>query len=190
MTIKEILGSLRKRRIILPGMTWPPRSCWEPESSNGPGQSPSERAVTLARLKHPATTNPRRWAVVRRTVLDRDGWRCVKCGKAGRLEVDHIVPVQHSADAWWPPDVEGLQALVPWLAISPSHGPTLPGLIPNGTSGGDTKSAALPICLICHPPKFGHVGDLSSAGCTGLKTGNHTHGSIGHNVSIMDSQTK
>ena len=30
----------------------------------------------------------------------------------------------------------------------------------------------------------------ASAGCTGLKTGNHTHGSIGHNVSIMDSQTK
>ena len=26
-------------------------------------------------------------------ILDRDGWRCVKCSKAGKLEVDHITPV-------------------------------------------------------------------------------------------------
>ena len=62
----------------------------------------------MGRLRHPATTNPRRWAVVRRAVLDRDGWRCVKCGKAGRMEVDHIIPVQFGGD-WWPP--EGLQTL-------------------------------------------------------------------------------
>ena len=31
-----------------------------------------------------------RWAATRRGVLDRDGWRCQKCGKAGRLEVHHI----------------------------------------------------------------------------------------------------
>ena len=35
----------------------------------------------------------RRWAVVRRAALDRDGWRCRLCGKAGRLEVDHIQPL-------------------------------------------------------------------------------------------------
>lgn len=29
---------------------------------------------------------------VRRRVLDRDGWRCVRCGAAARLEVDHIRP--------------------------------------------------------------------------------------------------
>ena len=36
----------------------------------------------------------RRWAAVRRAVFKRDGFRCVECGKAGRLEVDHIVPMQ------------------------------------------------------------------------------------------------
>ena len=38
---------------------------------------------------------PRRlWAVVRRKALDRDGWRCGDCGKAGRLEVHHIQPLE------------------------------------------------------------------------------------------------
>ena len=85
-----------------------PPWCWEQASSNGPGHSPSGRVLILGRLKHPATTNPRRWAVVRRAVLDRDGWRCVKCGKAGRLEVDHIIPVQFGG-GWWAQ--AGLQTL-------------------------------------------------------------------------------
>ena len=34
-----------------------------------------------------------RWATVRRRVLDRDGWRCVACGRAGRLEVHHTTPL-------------------------------------------------------------------------------------------------
>lgn len=33
------------------------------------------------------------WRIVRYRVMDRDGWRCVLCGKSGRLEVDHIQPV-------------------------------------------------------------------------------------------------
>lgn len=35
----------------------------------------------------------RRWKVVRRQVFDRDGWRCTRCGRVGRLECDHVVPV-------------------------------------------------------------------------------------------------
>ena len=33
--------------------------------------------------------NRRRWAAARRAALDRDCWRCSKCGLASRLEVDH-----------------------------------------------------------------------------------------------------
>ena len=35
----------------------------------------------------------RAWAIIRHRVRDRDGWRCVLCGSAGPLEVDHIKPV-------------------------------------------------------------------------------------------------
>ena len=62
----------------------------------------------MPRRPHPATTNPRRWRAVRQLVLQRDGYRCVKCHKAGRLEVDHIIPVMQGGE-WWTP--EGLQAL-------------------------------------------------------------------------------
>ncbi len=30
------------------------------------------------------------WERIRRQALDRDGWRCCRCGKAGRLEVHHL----------------------------------------------------------------------------------------------------
>ena len=40
-----------------------------------------------------ARLQPARWRAVRRRVLDRDGWRCKACGKAGRMEVDHIKPL-------------------------------------------------------------------------------------------------
>ena len=50
--------------------------------------------------QHPAVVDPRRWQLVRRRVKDRDGWRCRKCGRAGRLEVDHIIPVKAGGD-WW-----------------------------------------------------------------------------------------
>ena len=44
--------------------------------------------------RHHTHLNARRWAVVRRAVLARDQWRCVECGKAGRLECDHVTPLQ------------------------------------------------------------------------------------------------
>ena len=62
----------------------------------------------MGRIPHPATSNPRRWRAIRRLVLQRDNYRCRACGKAGRLEVDHIIPVVQGG-AWW--DAEGLQAL-------------------------------------------------------------------------------
>ena len=43
---------------------------------------------------HHVDLNARRWAAVRRAVLKRDGFRCVMCGKSGKLECDHITPLQ------------------------------------------------------------------------------------------------
>ena len=33
------------------------------------------------------------WESLRRQTLDRDGWRCQGCGKAGALEVHHVKPL-------------------------------------------------------------------------------------------------
>ena len=52
--------------------------------------------------------NRRRWAPIRRAVLDRDGWRCRKCFKAGRLEIDHVRPLAAGGDVW---DLANLEAL-------------------------------------------------------------------------------
>ena len=39
--------------------------------------------------------NSREWRLLRMKVLHRDNFRCqnIDCGKAGRLEVDHIIPL-------------------------------------------------------------------------------------------------
>ena len=50
----------------------------------------------------------RRWARVRRAVLDRDGWRCRRCRRVGRMEVDHVVPLDRGGDPW---DMANLQTL-------------------------------------------------------------------------------
>ena len=53
---------------------------------------------------------PGRWAAVRRAVFERDGWRCVMCGKAGRLECDHVTPLQREPGQD-PYDMNGLKSL-------------------------------------------------------------------------------
>ena len=58
--------------------------------------------------RHHERLNRRRWARTRRVVLDRDGWRCRECGLAGRLEVDHVVPLDEGGDLY---DPAGLQVL-------------------------------------------------------------------------------
>ena len=50
----------------------------------------------------------KRWERVRREVFDRDGWKCSLCGKYGRLECDHLVPLERGGDPW---DLDNLQAL-------------------------------------------------------------------------------
>ena len=54
------------------------------------------------------TLNGRRWAVVRRRILDRDGWRCRECGRAGRLEVDHVEALEDGGDPWVPDNLQTL----------------------------------------------------------------------------------
>ena len=46
--------------------------------------------------RHHRRTHNREWARIRDEVLDRDGWRCQNpdCGKAGALEVHHVVELQ------------------------------------------------------------------------------------------------
>ena len=42
--------------------------------------------------------NNHQWVGIRALVLDRDGWACVKDGRKGRLEVDHILPMHQRPD--------------------------------------------------------------------------------------------
>ena len=66
--------------------------------------------------------NRKRWAGVRRRVLDRDGWRCVTCGKAGRLECDHKVPMFRLAEGADPYDLDNLQTLCRKCHLSKTFG--------------------------------------------------------------------
>ena len=52
--------------------------------------------------------NSARWHRVRRVVLDRDSWRCVQCGRAGMLQVDHVKPLSQGGEPW---DEKNLQSL-------------------------------------------------------------------------------
>ena len=54
-----------------------------------------------------ARLNRRRWARVRRRVLDAAGWRCVVCSRYGN-EVDHIQPLHKDGDPWDPANLQAL----------------------------------------------------------------------------------
>ena len=45
---------------------------------------------------------------MRLKVLDRDGWACTACGRAGRLEVDHRVRMEDGGAVY---DLDNLQSL-------------------------------------------------------------------------------
>ena len=49
-----------------------------------------------------------RWRAVRLKALDRDNWQCVTCGRKGRLEVDHIKPLESGGE---PYDLANCQTL-------------------------------------------------------------------------------
>ena len=57
---------------------------------------------------HHTRLDRRRWLHVRRLALERAGWRSELSGKAGVLEVDHVVPMHRGGD---PYSLENLQVL-------------------------------------------------------------------------------
>ena len=71
--------------------------------------------------RHPSRVDSARWALVRRAVFDRDGWRCRACGRAGRLEVDHVRPVALGGDPW---ALANLQALCVRCHLGKTRGET------------------------------------------------------------------
>ena len=53
----------------------------------------AQASVDAGMSRHHARMNARLYANFRRAVFERDGWRCVRCGNAGRLEAHHKKPV-------------------------------------------------------------------------------------------------
>ena len=58
--------------------------------------------------KHFAALDKRRWQLLRLRIFERDNWRCVRCGKAGRLECDHIVPLERGGAPYDPANLQTL----------------------------------------------------------------------------------
>ena len=50
----------------------------------------------------------KRWRRLRRSVLASSRRRCAICGRAGRLEVDHLIPMFDGGETW---AIANLQAL-------------------------------------------------------------------------------
>ena len=50
--------------------------------------------------RHHRALDRRRWAAARRAALRRAGYRSELSGRAGRLEVDHIVPLHRGGDPY------------------------------------------------------------------------------------------
>ena len=49
----------------------------------------------------------RAWELARQAALERDGRRCRRCSKAGRLEIHHIIPLSQNGTN----DLENLETL-------------------------------------------------------------------------------
>lgn len=58
--------------------------------------------------RHYAALDRRRWAAARRAALRRAGYRSELSGLAGKLEVDHVVPLHRGGD---PYSLDNLQVL-------------------------------------------------------------------------------
>ena len=64
--------------------------------------------------RHHAAINRRAWARARRACFRRDGYRCRRCGRPGRLEAHHVKPLDKGGAAL---DVANLIALCRYCHI-------------------------------------------------------------------------
>ena len=60
----------------------------------------------------------RRWQRLRRRTFDRDGWKCVRCGKRAKLECDHIIPMESGGESV----LANLQTLCSGCHFDKTHG--------------------------------------------------------------------
>ena len=52
---------------------------------------------------------PRRtWLALRIRMFERDGWKCRRCARGGRLECDHIIPLDKGGAALDPDNLQTL----------------------------------------------------------------------------------
>ena len=56
--------------------------------------------MPLYRSRYQANLSRSRWRAVRRAALDRDGWRCTDCGRAGQLDVHHVKPMEKGGNSY------------------------------------------------------------------------------------------
>ena len=73
--------------------------------------------------KHHDRIPSRTWEILRRQVFDRDGWRCRACGRPGRLECDHVVPIDKGGA---PLDPDNLQTLCRGCHVAKTRGESKP----------------------------------------------------------------
>ena len=69
--------------------------------------------------RHHTHLHARRWAAARRQALDRDRYRCRSCGRAGRLECDHVIPLERSGDPLRPREPSGAVPRLPYRQDGP-----------------------------------------------------------------------
>lgn len=62
----------------------------------------------VLRMSHRRLYGTKRWKQLRRAILDRDGWRCRECSRAGRLEVHHVRPTARGGRMWDPGNLRTL----------------------------------------------------------------------------------
>jgi 5-methylcytosine-specific restriction endonuclease McrA len=56
-----------------------------------------------------AVHRDRRWPAIRLAAKRRDGFKCVRCGARGRLEVDHVTPARREPERAF--DLSAVQTL-------------------------------------------------------------------------------